>query len=69
MAGFGNGGNIVSFVKYDSESLVLLSICVSDIIPDGSGWKKYDDTIYVKNSDSSDPMVLTDDELRNCLWI
>lgn len=62
-------GNIVSFVKYDSESLVLLSICVSDVIPEGTGWKKYDDNIYVKNSESSDPMVLTDDELRNCLWI
>ncbi len=61
--------NAVSFVKYDSGSLVLLSVCVSDDLPEGPGWKKFDDNIYVNNSDSSDPMVLTDDELKNCLSV
>lgn len=63
-----SGGN-VSFVRYDSGSLVLLSICVSEAAPEGKGWEKYSEGIYVNNSDSSDPMVLTDDELRNCLRI
>lgn len=62
-------GSNISFVKYDSGSLVLLSVCVSDTVPEGNGWEMYSEGIYVNNSDSSDPMVLTDDELRNCLRI
>lgn len=62
-------GNTVSFVKYDSGSLVLLSVCVSDTAPEDSGWVMYAEGIYVYNSDSSDPMVLTDDELGNCLRV
>lgn len=60
-------GNIVSFAKYDSESLVLLSICVSDTLPEEKDWEMYSEGIYVNNPDNSDPMVLTDDELKNCL--
>lgn len=62
-------GSTVSFVKYDSGSLVLLSICVSDKAPEGSGWEIYSEGIYINNSDSSDPMVLTGDELKNCLKV
>ena len=62
-------GNTVSFVKYDSASLVLLSVCVSDTLPEGSGWEAFSEGIYVNNSDSADPMVLTDDELKNCLTV
>ena len=62
-------GDIISFVKYDSESLVLPSICVSDLSPEGTGWKKFSEGIYVNNSGGSDPMVLTDDELKNCLSV
>ena len=59
----------VSFVKYDSDSLVLLSVCVSEELPKGEGWKNFEGSIYVNNSDSSDPMILTDDELENSLWV
>lgn len=61
-------GGTVSFVKYDESSLVLLSICVSETLPDGEGWTRYGEgNIFVKGSESDDPMVLTEDELRNCL--
>lgn len=60
-------GNTISFVKYDESSLVLLSICVCETKPEGDGWTSRGSGVYVRNPEYSDPMILTSDELDNCL--
>lgn len=62
------GGGAVRFVKYDENATPLLAIMLSDTPPENEeGWEKYVDGVYINASETDDPMVLTRDELRNCL--
>ncbi len=68
-------GSTVSFVKYDQqepETLLSIYISADGSSPDGS-WEEWgksgNSTIFVNNSESEDPMVLTADELKSCLVI
>lgn len=62
------GGGAVRFVKYDENSTLLLAIMLGDSPPQNEeGWEKYVDGVYINASEKDDPMVLTEDELHNCL--
>lgn len=67
-------GSTVNIIKYDDDPETLLSIYISSdgTAPDENyeRWgKSGSSTIFVNNSESEDPMVLTEDELKSCLVI